>query len=88
MTIVTYNIQQSKDGVVVVVYKLTDKGKMCCPDQDHYKNSLDFVNWIQCEIYKQKDYSFTLLAKSKKIEKKKEKKERKKEKERTKHRVR
>ena len=24
---------------------------------------LNFVNWIKCEIYKAKDYSFTLLAK-------------------------
>ena len=27
------------------------------------KNLSDFVNSIYCEIYKQKDYSFTLLAK-------------------------
>ena len=27
------------------------------------KKKLNFVNWIKCEIYKAKDYSFTLLAK-------------------------
>ena len=33
------------------------------PDWEYYKNRLNFVKCIQCEINKAKDYTFTFLAK-------------------------